>query len=348
MTPSFWDSSVLAEKRGALHIRSRAMAAVREFFSAEGFIEVDTPALQICPGLDRHIRPLASAVRQPFSDRSQTVYLHTSPEFAMKRLLAGGEHSIFQICHVFRDGERGPRHHPEFTLLEWYRADSSIEAVMADVEALIGYVCNALSINSLAHSGNHCSVPIPWRQVTVADAFEKHAGIDVLATVDDPHLPSGTALTAEARRIGVNCSEQASWDDAFHAIFLDKIEPNLSQDGGLFLMDYPTPVGALARRSPADDRVCERAEAIVCGLELSNGYSELTDPVEQRARFERDRDIAASLYGSAPPVDETFLAALADMPPAAGMALGFDRLVMLLTGEDDIQNVLWESLPTSS
>ena len=347
MKQPWWDRSTFARRRQNLAIRADVMAAVRRYFADQGFMEVETPALQVSPGLDRHIKPMGTEVSGPFDARAVPRYLHTSPEYAMKKLLAAGETSIFQICHVFRNGEESKIHHPEFTLLEWYRADADYTTLMSDVEGLLSAVAAAAGVSQFQHGHFSCDVDILWSRLTVADAFSQFVAIDVLATVGDTLDPIETPLIGAARRSGVRCDNNDSWDDVFHRILLEKIYPALRQEPALFLIDYPAPVGALARRNPDDPRVCERVEAYVCGIEIANGFSELTDPVEQRSRFEQEQALYASLHGKPPPIDEDFLSALGIMPPAAGMALGLDRLVMLLTGADHIRDVLWAPVDLS-
>ena len=348
MNQPWWDKSAYVQRRKTLGVRADVMAAVRRYFSENGFVEVDTAVLQVSPGLDRHVRPMATEVQGPFDPQSIARYLHTSPEFAMKKLLAAGETAVFQICHVFRDGEEGKIHHPEFAMLEWYRAEADYTALMTDVEGLLAATAAAAHISRFRYGSLECDAGTDWTRLSVADAFLKHADIDVLATVTGSLDPPGQPLAEAARKVGVRCGDNDSWDDVFHRVLLEKIEPVLAREPALFLTDYPAPVGALARRKAEDSRVCERVEAYICGLELANGFSELTDPTEQRARFEQDRAAYASLYGPPPPIDEDFLSALAEMPPAAGMALGLDRLIMLLTGADHIRDVMWAPVDLSN
>jgi lysyl-tRNA synthetase class 2 len=347
MDKPWWNRSEFSGRRQNLVVRSQVLAEIRRYFADSGFIEIETPALQVSPGLDRHTQPLKTVLTGPFEAQPQHRYLHTSPEFAMKKLLAAGEAKIFQICHVFRDGEDSKIHHPEFTLLEWYRAGKDYRVLMADIEGLLEGVAKTSGTKGFQGGVVSCEAPLAWSRMTIAEAFRQLADIDVAGTIDDPVNPSGKALVAEAQRIDVRCNPEDSWDDVFHKILLEKVEPHLANQPCIFLTDYPTPVGALARRTSSDPRFCERVEAYVCGMELANGYSELTDAVEQRTRFERDRALHASLYGDPPPIDEDFLAALADVPPSAGMALGIDRLVMLLTGAEHIRDVLWAPVDMS-
>ncbi|MGE4061782.1 MAG: EF-P lysine aminoacylase EpmA [Rhodospirillaceae bacterium] len=344
----WWHPETLARKRPFLDARRAAVKAVRAYFQAEGFIEVETPAIQVSPGVERHIRPIALNLREPLEPRSSGRYLHTSPEFAMKKLLAGGMEKIVQLARVYRDGERSPLHEPEFTMLEWYRANADYRSMMDDCAALLRHVGKSVQ-RSLAHDGLMrrgtlaCDPAVSPVRMTVAEAFESYARIDLLATLDDPvgPAPPPGKLRAAVRGQGIHVSDSDTWEDIFFRVMLERIEPRLGAGAPTVLCEYPANLAALARRKAADRRVAERFELYACGVELANAYSELTDPIEQRARFEADRALHAQLYGTAPPVDEDLLAALTRLPPSAGCALGFDRMVMLATGADEIADVLW-------
>jgi lysyl-tRNA synthetase class 2 len=269
--------------------------------------------------------------------------LHTSPEFAMKKLLVAGEPRLYQIARVFRNGERSATHHPEFVMLEWYRAGEGLEALWRDCEALLRAVLLAVpGRRAMSFEGREADPSLPFERLTVAEAFARHAGIDLLATAPDPAAPDAARLAREAMRIGIACQPDDSWEDVFFRIFLARIEPRLGLGAPTILYDYPAGMAALARLKPGDARVAERFELYVSGLELANGFAELTDPAEQRRRFERDMERKQALYGTRYPIDEDFIAALAHgMPEASGIALGFDRLVMLATGASTIDDVLW-------
>jgi len=341
MSPNWWHKDNHQARRSVLVARSRALQAVRRFFVERDFIEVETPALQMSPGIERHIRPFEVAVHTHLDGGKFARYLHTSPEFAMKKLLAAGEERIFQLCHVFRNGEAGPLHQPEFTMLEWYRAGATYTALMEDLEALVADVAAAVGADELRHGASVWSATDGWQRLTVAEAFQKFAGINVLDGANRWDA-DGRDLIAAATRASTSCSETDTWDDVFHRVLLERVDPALKDMGAVFVQDYPYPVGALARQSAKDDRVCERVEAYICGVELANGFTELTDPDEQRKRFAADQRLYEDRYGEAPPpIDEDFLAALSDLPDAAGMAMGFDRLVMLLTGAPKVSDVQW-------
>ncbi len=338
----WWRPDRFASRRRNLEMRQRIRDAVREFFEGRGFVEVETPALVRSPGLEPHLHAFATRVFDPVKGEDKTFYLHTSPEFAMKKLLAAGMTRIWQMTHVFRNRERGPTHHPEFTMLEWYRAGASYRDLMAECEALLAYCQHASGAKALSRRGRKADATAPFERLSVAEAFAHYCGVDLLATAPDPLFPDRELLARAAEKAGIAPHEGDDWETLFFRIFLERIEPNLGLGAPTILYDYPLSMAALARRSPADPRLAERFEVYACGLELANAFSELTDPVEQRARFLRDQARKEALYGEKVPIDEDFLAALrSGLPECAGIALGFDRLVMLLTGAEDIEEVLW-------
>ena len=340
MTEPWWRPDRLAERRAKLAVRSRVLQAVRDFFAEAGFVEVDTPALQLSPGLEPHLRAFATVLHDPNDGAARPLYLHTSPEFAMKKLLAGGLPRIWQLAHVFRDGERSATHHPEFSMLEWYRAGAGYRELMTDCEALLRRAQAGAA--ALTWNGQSADAHRPWQRLTVAEAFERHAGIDLLATAPDPARPDAALLAAAAAQAGIAPHPGDDWETAFFRIFLERIEPHLGIGALTILYDYPLALAALSRPKPDDLRLCERFELYVCGLELANAFGELTDPAEQRRRFLADQAKKQALYAETYPIDEDFLAALAHgLPDCAGIALGFDRLVMLLTGARHIEEVLW-------
>jgi len=331
-----WQPEAHARRRPALLTRAKILAALRMFFAERDFVEVETPALQVSPGMEPHIGALATELAEPFAAARQQLYLHTSPEFAMKKLLAAGEARIYQIAHCWRDGERSALHHPEFTMLEWYRAGANYEALMADCAALLAAAAWAVDEHSLRRDEHQCNPFAAPDRITVAEAFARHAGIDLLAM-----LRARDALALELHRMGLHVGDQDSWEDLFHRVMLERIEPHLGIGAPTILCDYPLALAVNAKPSSRDPRLAERFELYVCGVELANACSELTDAAEQRRRFMADAALKERLYGARVPVDEDFLAALAAMPPAAGIALGFDRLVMLVAGAERIDDVLW-------
>lgn len=301
-----------------VHLKRRAtvIRAIREFFDAQGFIHVETPVMQVTPGADVHIHGYCV---------ENGLYLQNSPEFAMKRLLADGCEKIYQICPVFRKEERTKLHNPEFTMLEWYRAGADYIDIMTDCEGLL----RSLNVERFEYGGRSCDPHAEWQKISVTVAFEDYAGIDLTACLEDV-----SAFRAAADGIGIRTIDTDQWDDVFHAVMAEKIEPHLGMDVPCILYDYPACMAALSRKKPGDERFAERFELYVCGVELANAYSELTDAAEQRARFEFDMALKQDLYGESYPIDEAFLQALeCGMPDSGGIALGVDRLVMLACGD---------------
>ena len=337
----WWHPDRLAARRANLAARGRMNAGMRRWFEEAGFAEVETPALQVSPGLEPHLHAFSTEIAAPDGAR-RALHLHTSPEFAMKKLLAAGEPRIFQLARVFRNGERSATHHPEFTMLEWYRAGADVAALIGDCMALLGVAAVAAGGDGLLRRGERtCDPARPPEILPVADAFAR-IGIDLLATAPDPLHPDDAALAEAARGIGVRTDPSDRWDDVFFRVFMERIEPHLGSPAPTFVTGWPLSMAALARPDREDPRLAERFELYVCGLELANAFGELTDPVEQRRRFEADRALATHLYGRAYPVDEDFLAALEHgLPPSAGIALGVDRLAMLATGAETVDDVLW-------
>jgi elongation factor P--(R)-beta-lysine ligase len=338
----WWRPDRFASRRDKLARRVLIMAAIRGFFAERGFIEVDTPALQVSPGLEPHLHAFATLLHDPNKGETARRYLHTSPEFAMKKLLVAGPPRIWQLSHAFRNGERSATHHPEFSMLEWYHAGASYFDLMEECTALVRACQAAAGGEALTWQDRVADATQAWQRVSVSEAFQAHCGIDLLATTPDPAAPDAAALAAAARRIGIAPHPGDDWEALFFRIFLERIEPHLGIGTPTILYDYPLSMAALSRRNARDPRLAERFEVYVCGLELANGFGELTDPVEQRTRFIADQARKQALYGEIYPIDEDFLAALAHgLPPCAGIALGFDRLVMLCTGAGNIEDVLW-------
>lgn len=311
----------------ALRARARVLRAVRDVFAARDFTEVETPLLVPSPGLEIHLDALIA----------DDGYLITSPEYQMKRLLAGGFERIYQVCKCFRGNEHGPHHAREFTMIEWYRAFEALDAIIDDTEALVAAACTAVHGAPVARLGARTiDVTPPWPRLTVREVMARHAGVIVVG--DEP----AAELVRAVRAAGIAVAGDAAWDDAFFAAFLARVEPALAAlDRPVILHDWPVPLAALARTKPGDPAVALRFEAYVGGLELANAFDELTDPIEQRARFESDLAIRGARGRARYPLDEKLLAALAEgLPPSAGIALGFDRLVMLATGATEIRDVL--------
>lgn len=324
-----WHPDRLADRLPRLRRRARLLDAVRAFFRARGYLEVETPYAVTAPGEEVHLRPFATERIGPDGARTP-LYLHTSPEFAMKRLLVGGAGPIFQIARVWRNGEGGPLHAAEFTLLEWYRPGASLDALIAETHALLRAV-----LPPIVTCRGVATDLADYERITVAEAFQRHVGADLLACGEDAE-----ALAAAA---GERLRDGETWEDLFFRLMLGRIEPHLGQVRPSFLTHWPAAQAALARRDPADPRVAERFELFLCGIELANAFVELTDAAEQRTRFLADRARRAALYGGTDwPLDEDFLAALSHgMPEAAGIALGFDRLAMIASAANDISEVMW-------
>ena len=320
--------------------RNRVKQAFRVWFEAEGFVEIEAPALQVSPGNEAHLHAFATEAVGHSGARTP-LYLHTSPEFTCKKLLAAGERRIFDFARVFRNRERGDLHHPEFTLLEWYRAGEGYECLMADCAALLALAAETAGARTLSFRGRAADPFLEPERITVAEAFERHAGIDLLATVSDDGSTDRGALAAAARAAGIRVAPDDGWADVFSRVITARVEPNLGLGRPTILCEYPVPEAALARPKPGDPRVAERFELYACGVELANAFGELTDAAEQRRRFTAEMDEKARVYGERYPLDEDFLAALEHMPEASGAALGFDRLVMLATGAARIDQVLW-------
>ncbi|MSO73647.1 MAG: EF-P lysine aminoacylase GenX [Alphaproteobacteria bacterium] len=341
-TIPWWRPDRFARRRPYLAARQAMTKVVRNHFAAEGFVEVETPVLQVSPGLEVHLKAFGTTIEDP-DGAKRPLYLHTSPEFAMKKLLVAGEPRIFQLARTFRNGERAATHHPEFTMLEWYRAGEGIEALWRDCEGLLRAALGAVPGRRCLEFGGSAADPLsPFERLSVAEAFERHAGIDLFATMPDPHAPDAALLARAASSIGIVCQSNDDWEDIFFRVFLAKIEPRLGIGAPTILYDYPASMAALARLKLGDPRVAERFELYVAGLELANGFGELTDAAEQRKRFMHDMEKKQALYGVRYPIDEDFLAALEHgMPEASGIALGFDRLVMLASGAPTIDDVLW-------
>ncbi|MER9372836.1 EF-P lysine aminoacylase EpmA [Mesorhizobium sp. M0491] len=336
----WWTPHVHADRRPRLMLRNGIAASLRDWFAAHDFVEVQTAALQVSPGNEAHLTAFATEAVGPDGARAP-LYLHTSPEFACKKLLAAGEVRIFSFGPVYRNRERGPLHHPEFTMLEWYRVGEAYESLMQDCAAFLALAATRAGATLFSFRGRDCDPFAEPERLTVAEAFTRYAGIDLLATVAADGSTDRDALYAALTQAGLRTAPDDSWADLFSRVMVEKIEPLLGQGRATILCEYPLAEAALARPSPSDPRVAERFELYCCGVELANGFGELTDADEQRRRFILEMDEKERIYGERYPLDEDFLAALAIMPPASGIALGFDRLVMLATGAQKIEDVIW-------
>ena len=325
----WWDPARRPDRAPFLAARNRILRGLRDWFEHQEIVEVETACLQVSRGNEAHLHAFATEAMGPDGARAP-LYLHTSPEFACKKLLASGEPAIFTLAKVWRNRERGPLHHPEFTMLEWYRAGTGYETLMVDCSALMATAAEAAGTRTFRFRGIEANPFLAPERMTVAEAFRRHAGIDLFGD-----------LAEQAAATGVRVAPDDTWGDVFSRIIVEKVEPKLGHGRATILCEYPVSQAALARPKAADPRVAERFELYACGVELANCFGELTDPAEQRRRFAIEMDEKQRLYGERYPIDEDFLAALALMPPASGGALGFDRLVMLATGASRIEQVLW-------
>ncbi|MDD5252177.1 MAG: EF-P lysine aminoacylase EpmA [Patescibacteria group bacterium] len=349
MNPQDFQAWLESRRSGEFHrrleTRGRTLAAVREFFVSEGFMEVETPILVARPGMEPNLDVFATEVRDE-SGHGQPAYLITSPEYSLKKLLAAGYERIFEITKCFRNGEPfGGTHNPEFTMIEWYRAQTDYTALMADTEQLVARCAERIAGGTaLAWRGMKVDVAPPWPRLTVAEAMDRYAGLDLGRGIDDPDW-----FRAAAAEKGIIVAPTDSWDDVFYKIFLRDVEPRLGlPEAGssvparpVIIYEYPRSMAALARLKPCDGRYAERFEAYCLGLELGNAFSELTDAAEQRSRLTVEAAARQKACRIPWEIDEDFLAAVGAMPPSAGIAFGLDRLVMLLTDAPSIEDVLF-------
>ncbi len=341
----YWAPHVHADRRPFLAARGKIVAALRAWFAEHDFVEVETCALQVSPGNETHLHAFATTLAAP-DGTARPLYLRTSPEFACKKLLAAGERRIVEFAKVFRNRERGALHHPEFTLIEWYRAGESYRVLMEDCTAILYVAAQTAGTGELRFRGRSADAFAAPERLTVAAAFTRFAGVDLLATLPDGR-PDRERFARAAQDAGIRIAADDRWGDIFSRVLVERIEPQLGIGRATILDEYPAVLAALARpaQGPAQDtRVAERFELYVCGVELANGFGELTDAAEQRRRLEREMAEKERIYGERYPIDEDFIASLAQMPQASGIALGLDRLVMLATGAARIDQVLWTPL----
>jgi len=327
-----------ADLRTTLRRRALLLAQIRTFFTDQGFLEVETPALVRSPGLEPHLRGFATRYEPEDGSTGIDLFLPTSPEYHMKRLLAAGFEKIFQLCRSFRNGECYHLHNPEFAMLEWYRAYADADAIMRDLETLGARLAAAAGGGppTVQRAGREINFAPPWERITVSDAFRRLAGIEL--------PPEGRVVEfrAAATSAGVaGITEADGWDDVFYKVFLSKIEPRLGWERPVFLTEYPASMAALAKVKESNPAVAERFELYIGGVEIANGFTELNDPAEQRRRFHQEAETRRRLSAPHHPIDEHLLAALAaGMPPAGGVAVGVDRLVMVLLGKTRIEDVI--------
>ncbi len=336
---NWWQAENFETKKLALRKRAIIMRAVRNFFDNQGFTEVETPTLQVMPCADMHIHGFKTEYFGPDLKKQRDYYLHTSPEFEMKKLLVAGMPRIYQICKVFRNGENTRLHSPEFTMLEWYRVGADYRDIMNDCEAFV---------NAAAKAAGAPAYAMPFERLSVTEAFARYADIDLIACLDDTE-----AFKKQAQKQNIRTIEADCWDDVFHAVMAEKIEPKCGASGPsstkptrpTFLYNYPASMACLSKKAK-DPRFSERFELYIKGVEIANAFTELTDAAEQRKRFEEEMAAKQKRYGFAYPLDEGFLAAIEHgMPECSGIALGLDRLIMLLTGAECIEDVMWTAKP---
>jgi lysyl-tRNA synthetase class 2 len=334
----FW--ALHAERRPFLLGRARIAAALRRFFAERDFVEVETATLVPSPGNETHLHAFATDLVALAGARAP-LYLRTSPEFACKKLLAGGEPRIVEFARSFRNRERGPLHHPEFTLIEWYRTHEPYEVLMEDCAAILALAARAAGTTRFVFRDRAVDPDAAPERLTVVEAFSRYAGIDLTVVLAPEAAPQ---FAAAARAVGIRVAGDDTWGDIFSRVLVEKIEPRLGCERATILYEYPAVQSPLAQPKASDPRLAERFELYACGVELANGFGELTDATEQRRRLEAQMAEKQRIYGERYPIDEDFLAALAVMPPASGIALGFDRLVMLATGATRIEQVQWTPL----
>jgi lysyl-tRNA synthetase class 2 len=331
----WWHTDIYADRRPFLAARGRIKAAIRAWFESEGFTEVEPGCLQVSPGNEAHLHAFRTDQIAPDLSTRQ-LYLHTSPEMACKKLLAAGERRIFTFSPVFRNRERGALHAPEFTMLEWYRADAPYEALFADCANLLRIAAAQADNRFVSWRGVTCNPRAEGERLSVADAFRRYAGIDLIAMIGDRE-----AFAAAAAAAGAAPRADDTWADIFSKVLTSLIEPRLGNGRPTLLTEYPASEAPLARVAPSDSRLAERFELYCCGVELANGFGEQTEPELQRRLLEAEMSLKEERYGERYPIDDDFIAALTQMPPASGCALGFDRLVMLASGATHIDQVLW-------
>jgi elongation factor P--(R)-beta-lysine ligase len=336
----FWKKEQYAGRRGRLIARAQVASFVRRWFDAKGFIEVQPAALQASPGNETHLHGFKTALILPDGSK-RDAYLHTSPEFAMKKLLAAGEERIYALTSVFRNRARTVLHAPEFTMLEWYRTGAPLERLIEDCATLTAVAAHIAGAKTFVFRDRKASPFEPPELLTTREAFRRYAGVDIYDSLPIGGRPDPEMLARQARDSGLRVAPDDDWSDIFSRLLSERVEPNLGIGRPTVLHAYPASEAALACVSADDPRVAERFEFYCCGVELANAFHELIDPAEQRRRFQADMEEQQRIYGTSAPIDEDFLAALAEMPDASGAALGFDRLIMLATGADRVESVQW-------
>jgi lysyl-tRNA synthetase class 2 len=333
----WWAPEEIQRKKPNLMVRMAIIKAIRQFFDAQNFMEVETPILQTSPTMDTHIHAFKTELKGVDLQVNSTPYLHTSPEFAMKKLMVGGIEKLYQICPVFRNAEGSKHHRPEFTMIEWYRAGADYIDIMKDCENLLKACAKAADIQEFQYKEHKCNPFQDFERLSVSEAFERYAELDLTQYLNDVE-----DFKEAVRDLGLHVADDDAWDDLFFRVMDAKIEPHLGVERPTILYDYPISMACLSRPKQSDPRFAERFELYVCGIELANAFSELTDAKIQKTRFIEEMDAKERLYRERYPVDEDFIKALEfGYPESAGIALGIDRLVMLATGAENIDDVCW-------
>ena len=343
-TVTGWKIGQMASSRMNLETRGEVIRNIRKYFNDINYMEVDTPVLNVTPGPEAHIRPFTTDLCTHLDEARDTMYLHASPELNMKLILSQGWSRIFQFAHVFRNGEITALHHPEFAMIEWYQAGADYRDMMDLCAGLVGTIGRQAGIHAFSFEGKACDPNMPPVRISVAEAFARFAnGMDVLGTITNPADPDPSAgpLADELTKVGITFTKSDRWEDLFFKVMMDRIEPRLGIGQPTILYDYPACLAVLSKLREKDLRVAERFEIYVCGVELANGCTELQGKEPHKQRFAHSRKLSNRLYGRKFPTDDDFVEIGDVLPPCAGVALGLDRLVMLVTGADRVTDVMW-------
>jgi elongation factor P--(R)-beta-lysine ligase len=336
----WWQKNKLQDNLPILLARGKVKRILRDWFDAQNFIEVETSQLQISPGNEVHLLGLSTQWTSPMLE-SRELFFATSPEFACKKLIAGGMTQIYEFARVFRNRDLSALHTPEFTMLEWYRTNQDWNKVIADTIEICKLAANSINAKSFRNKDFEIDINIPPQRLTLQQAFLQFANIDMLSTLDEAGKPKRDEFAKLAINIGINIDDNDNWSDIFTKVLVAKIEPNLGVNSPTILCEYPLPEGALAQKCKHDCRVVERFELYICNIEIANGFGELIDAQEQKSRFESSMQEQKQIYGKAFPIDYDLIDAISHMPPTSGVALGLERLLMLITGAPKINDVLW-------
>lgn len=348
---NWWDKEVFEKKINNLKTRSLIIDSIRTFFKQQDFFEVDTPILQVSPGIDTHIHVFKTTLKDPLGEETKDFYLHTSPEFAMKKLISTQTkemEKIFQITKVFRNENISKKHLPEFTMIEWYRVNASYIDLMKDCEDLIKTIASKLKIKKVKWENYECDLFKKWEKISVNEAFKKYANFDITDAIDNDENPSAKTIARFAKKLNISVSDNDTWQDIYYKIMLEKIEPNLGIEQPTFLYDYPINEAALSKKSKSNPRFAERFELYISNVEIANAFTELTNPEEQLNRFKKELKQKEEIYKYTIPIDYDFIKALSTMPETAGIALGIDRLIMLFCNAKDINDVSFTPIFTET